>query len=92
MNLFWINLLLHGGYSILLEDISSGSFVVQGAEYMERRSGSAQIFFPHWHLHMKLILRGIVFVLFLASLSVSHPIFFSIFAAHSLSPEVENLK
>lgn len=49
-------------------------------------------YFPHWHLHMKLTPRRIVLELFLASLSVSHPIFFSIFAAHSLSPEVENLK
>lgn len=52
-------------------------------------------FFPSWHLRMKLIPRRIVFVLFfslLASMSVSHPMFFSIFAAHTLSPEVENLK
>lgn len=42
-------------------------------------------YFPRWHLHVKLIPRRIVFVLFLASLSVSHPVFFYLCCSLSLS-------
>lgn len=85
----WIDSLLHGGYNILLEDISSCNFVIQGAESMDQGNGSSHIF-PLWHLRKS---KKDCLCAFLASLSVSHPIFFFyIFAAHSLSPEVENLK
>lgn len=76
MNLFGINSLLHGGCNIL-----SGYFITQfclpGCRVTwSEGTGVHRYYFPHWHLHMKLTPRRIVLELFLASLSVSHPIFF----------------
>ncbi len=79
---FILDKLIHACF---VGDISSCNFVIQGEEYMERGSRSAQIFFPHWHLHMKLSPRRIAFMLFLASLSLSHPNFFLLCCSQSLS-------
>lgn len=88
MHIFWDKVIAAKGKMFCWEIFHHAILSSRVAEYMKRGNRSAKIYFPHWHLHTKLSPRRIVFMLFLASLSLIP--FLSIFAA--LSPEVENLK
>lgn len=87
MNLFWTNLLLHAGYNILLADVSSCNFVIQGAE--NRGTDIFSSLASSYETNSK---KDCLCAFSRLSVFLSSLFFFSIFAAHSLSPEVENLK